>query len=155
MAYLEVLSAYIRAINHEIRLALGPHFRWASLQINRNTVSISHTDKNNIGLSAIMLLGNFTGGEFHMDDDSVVLDETDCGTWTVIDGKKPHHSTQFHGERFSIVAFLHSRNWELPDEDQRLLKALGFRWGSTEPAVQREIPLLWVEPPALRRTQQW
>ena len=55
----------IRAVNHELRVLLGPKFRWGSLQINYNTIPKPHIDKNNTGLSALIWYVSFTGGAFH------------------------------------------------------------------------------------------
>ena len=55
----------IRIINSCIQSV--PEFRgfeWGSLQINKNSVSTPHVDRNNTGPSVIILLGQFTGGRF-------------------------------------------------------------------------------------------
>ena len=64
-------------LNDVLRDSLGRiGFEWTSLQINVDTVSDSHVDKNNTGLSAVLLLGRFTGGEFKMTDGSLVVSQT-------------------------------------------------------------------------------
>ena len=55
----------VRAINAMIRQALGETtFHWGSLQINEDSVSEVHTDKNNLGKSFAMLFGVVAGATF-------------------------------------------------------------------------------------------
>ena len=53
-----------RAANALIAAACPPEFRWTSLQFNRNTTAKLHTDKNNEGLSFILIARDFEGGAF-------------------------------------------------------------------------------------------
>jgi hypothetical protein len=82
-------------------------------------------DKNNTGLSAVLLLGPFTGGEFKMTDNSLVVSRT--GPLCLFDGTKFHESASFKGKRVSIIAFQHSSAVRLTEDDKQLLWNLGFR----------------------------
>jgi hypothetical protein len=95
------------------------------LQINKNSISSRHTDKNNEGLSLIILLGDFSGGSFVTEGWKLTKDEV--GTIAVIDGRKPHWSTPFKGMRFSIIAFLHQSTAHLTEQERKYLHTLGFR----------------------------
>ena len=104
-------------------------FRWSSLQINKNTVSAPHRDSNNDGLSAIILLGDFTGGSFGVDGSDLKLSEPRKGM--MIDGSKTHQSQPFQGTRYSIVAFYHKGAEDLDKGDREYLTKLGFHLDST------------------------
>jgi hypothetical protein len=55
----------IRQINRVVQKHFGgTDFCWGSIQINLNTTSLVHVDRNNVGLSLVILLGDFTGGSF-------------------------------------------------------------------------------------------
>ena len=56
----------VLAINRLVRTSCHDSFVWTSLQFNRNTVAKPHTDKNNIGLSFILVLGDYSGGSLHV-----------------------------------------------------------------------------------------
>ena len=119
----------VTAINEMISNALGGKpFCWGSLQINEDSVSELHTDKNNLGKSLIRFFGDFKGGTFTMADGSHKLMSKDIGRAPCIDGTKPHLSKAFVGKRFSVVAFLHSSWNSLDDNDLEELRELGFQF---------------------------
>ena len=98
-------------------------FEWTSLQINVNSVSDWHEDSNNVGPSAIMLLGDFDGGHFVHGNGYV----NTTGIWHPFDGSVSHSSAEFDGYRVSIVAFQHSRAYLLDADSKARLRGLGFR----------------------------
>ena len=52
------------AVNQSLFYAYGLHgFYWSSIQVNKNTVATPHRNKSNMGPSAIIFIGNFTGRE--------------------------------------------------------------------------------------------
>ena len=121
----------VRNMNLALNLALtksrqGRTFRWTLLQINIGGAYRPHIDKNNVGLSAICLLGNFTGGVFRCPADSIELDSTSVGRWTMIDGSHTHSADPAVGTRVSIVAFYHSSALSLSDDDKQQLVDCGF-----------------------------
>ena len=52
---IRLLAAWLRTVDAE--------FQFMSIQVNRNYASRPHVDKNNLGMSYIVSLGRFTGGE--------------------------------------------------------------------------------------------
>jgi hypothetical protein len=78
-----------------------------SICINKNTIAEPHIDGNNAGISCIVGIGNYTGGEL------VVVDQ--YGHHNVIDihnnpyefdgSKLIHYSLPFEKDRFSIIYF--------------------------------------------------
>ena len=75
-----------------------------------------------MGLSLIILLGAFSGG-------SLLIDgvETDAREkWRLFDGRVPHSSADFSGERWSIILFPHTA-WEACSPELRAdIRELGF-----------------------------
>jgi len=115
----------VRQINQAISQALGSRvFYWGSLQINYNTVSHQHTDKNNVGYSVMFLTGDFRFGAFRMSDGGEVL--SDRGVLLALDGTKMHESDRFEGSRYSVVAFMHKAVSALPSDARSYLQSLGF-----------------------------
>jgi hypothetical protein len=71
-----------QAINDIIKRTIGDHlFHWTSLMLNRDTVSETHADANNVGLSLLFLLGNFWGGQFHVREENLALSTTGTGVF--------------------------------------------------------------------------
>jgi hypothetical protein len=115
-------------INAAIKEALGDtHFEWGSLQINLDSVSDVHVDKNNVGPSMIFLLGEFTGGAFRVQGSPAKFAASGQGLF--IDGSKPHYSEPFTGTRVSVVAFLHKETANLSMKDRCYLRYLRFQFG--------------------------
>ena len=115
----------IAALNSVLSASAPDSFRWSSIQVNVNTVSSSHTDKSNVGASALLLLGKFTRGAFVYEDSHETFAET--GLIKFIDGSRPHSSQQFEGLRVSVIWFLHQFAKNLPGESLDLLAQAGFR----------------------------
>ena len=66
--------------------------------MNRDTVSETHTDANNVGPSLLFLLGDFTGGAFHIREETLVLSSTGKGVFFT--GGLPHSSDEHKGRRY-------------------------------------------------------
>ena len=76
-----------------------PDFTYTTVQINKNHQCPPHKDKYNKGLSWIVGLGDYTGGE-------LVVGETEYdihNTFVQMDGRIVHYTKPFNGERYSIV----------------------------------------------------
>ena len=83
---------------------LKTKFTWSSLQINLDTVADWHQDSDNIGNSAILVGGDFSGGEFVLQD----FAPSDMrGHVAFFNGRLWHRSLPFSGHRVSVVAFTH------------------------------------------------
>jgi len=73
-----------------------------SICVNHNTISESHTDRNNSGVSCIVGLGDYTGGELICENTKVNIHNNPIE----FDGSKIKHSSlPFTGERYSIIYF--------------------------------------------------
>ena len=81
---------------------------WSTIVINKNTVSETHKDRPNVGLSAIMAVGSFQGGgEFVYGDCDPPETHIIKNRLLVIDGKREHKSNPYTGgDRFSVIFFL-------------------------------------------------
>ena len=100
---------------------------WGSIQVNHNTISKPHIDFYNKGDSMIMLLGDFNGGSFQMEDQSLTIDSSMVGQIHRFNGNHRHLSLPFSGTRFSIIAFYHVETHRLSQYDWQYLRDLGFQ----------------------------
>ena len=126
-------------LNEMISKALnGRPFYWGSLQVNEDSVSETHTDRNNLGMSALMVFGDYVGGTFTMADGSCSLGRREVGKMLCFDGTKPHLSKHFSGKRYSVVAFLHSSWVNLTPDERGELEELGFEFPPPPPSPYRE-----------------
>ena len=107
---------------NEIVKKLFPGRRWSSLQVNYNTVSQEHCDANNRGTSLIVTLGDYIGGSFVLGDQ---VQDT-YGKLVEFDGKTPHSSEPFQGNRYSVIAFDHKSSHRIPESQRVLLEQLGY-----------------------------
>lgn len=84
-----------------------PH-SFSSICINKNTIAEKHKDKNNNGVSSIIGLGNYVGGDLIIED-PITKKETvhDIrGRLHSFNGSTHDHwSTSFVGTRYSIIYF--------------------------------------------------
>ncbi len=84
-----------------------PQFEYTSIQYNQNYQCAKHQDKNNVGYSYIIGLGDYTGGEL------IVYDKDDNPTSVDIHNKffkfngslSPHETAPFTGERYTLVFY--------------------------------------------------
>ena len=112
----------------------GPEFTWSTISVSKTTKYGAHIDTQNLegSLSAIFCLGEHRGGDLAVYNPSskewTSLDAR--GQWRMWDGKMPHYTRAFRGERFSIVFYTHRQCFRLPAEERRALAALGFRYPS-------------------------
>lgn len=83
---------------------MKPNFEYTSIQVNKNVFCNPHVDKNNVGPSYIIALGDFTGGE-------LVVEGTEFNIknrWKKFDGRRAHWIKPFKGTRYSLVFFTHT-----------------------------------------------
>ena len=137
----ETLSSVIRETNRAFSAALdkaGWSFSWSSLQINHNTIAQWHRDEKNLGDSVIFSVGNYSGGQFVLDKVGS-FDIRDKMLW--FNGLTKHRSTDFEGDRWSVVAFTSpaTRCCDLRQRDE--LRALGFRLPPPSAPPFRSSPL--------------
>lgn len=85
-----------------------PNFKFSSVQINKNYRMAKHTDARNVGVSYILGLGNYTGGE-------VIVYDKDGKNPKKIDIKNkfakfngsilPHETAPYKGTRYTLVYY--------------------------------------------------
>jgi hypothetical protein len=81
-----------------------PDFKYTTIQVNKNLECLPHIDKNNVGDSYIIALGDFIGGELTIEGQNYNI----RNRWKRFDGRKAHWVEPFEGERYSLVFFTHT-----------------------------------------------
>ena len=81
-----------------------PNFKYTTIQVNKNVVSAPHVDKNNVGPSYIIALGDFIGGELIIEGKEYNIKNR----WKSFDGTLGHWINPFIGTRYSLVYFTHT-----------------------------------------------
>lgn len=79
---------------------LPPDFSWTSCQLNQNYQTAEHKDVGNMGESAIIGFGDYTGGELEIEENPVNI------RYKIVyfDGSLYTHSTRpWEGDRYSLV----------------------------------------------------
>jgi len=85
-----------------------PNFKFTSIQFNKNNRTARHKDSRNTGISNMIGLGNYEGG------DLLIFDEDGKNPkrlktkdkWIKFDGSKyPHETTAFKGDRYTLVYY--------------------------------------------------
>jgi hypothetical protein len=84
--------------------SFDPEFQYTTIQVNKNVNSLPHVDKNNVGNSYIIALGDFTGGDIVVEGVPYQIKDT----FLRFDGTTGHWTTPFEGERYSLVFFTHT-----------------------------------------------
>eukprot|EP00445_Apocalathium_hangoei_P018342 CAMPEP_0203891616 /NCGR_PEP_ID=MMETSP0359-20131031/34880_1 /ASSEMBLY_ACC=CAM_ASM_000338 /TAXON_ID=268821 /ORGANISM="Scrippsiella Hangoei, Strain SHTV-5" /LENGTH=526 /DNA_ID=CAMNT_0050813431 /DNA_START=101 /DNA_END=1681 /DNA_ORIENTATION=+ len=133
-----------------------PNFAFTSIQVNVNYAARPHVDRNNLGHSQIIGLGDYTGGELWVHDDvgqvPLTLDEDikqealyrsgtmwrgseiDIrGKWLEFTGNRLHYTRAFDGTRYSLVYYTCDRYVIATPEVRAELRGAGFAfsWRST------------------------
>jgi hypothetical protein len=85
-----------------------PDFKWTTIQYNWNQKSAKHKDKNNVGESYIIALGDYEGGRlkvWHNDNEEPEYVDIK-NKFFKFNGAKLYHETEdFTGTRLSLVFF--------------------------------------------------
>ena len=92
-----------------------------SLQVNIDTVSELHSDAGNSGWSYMICCGQFQGGAFVLGQEWPAQDSI-----FHFNGAEAHASTEFVGQRLSLVFFVHSLAASLEWWERETLCRLGF-----------------------------
>ena len=84
-----------------------PDFFFTSVQINKNHRCCKHIDSYNVGVSYIIGLGDYTGGELRIYNRDNTYEDIDIrNKWYCFNGSKLYHETlPFTGERYSLVYY--------------------------------------------------
>eukprot|EP01043_Picozoa_sp_COSAG02_P002080 COSAG02_NODE_46_length_45443_cov_36.731497_32_plen_1137_part_00 len=79
-----------------------PEFNFTSIQVNKNYLSAMHVDKNNLGPSYIVGVGDYTQGGLWVQ----TLGAVDCNRkWILFDGNVPHCTLPYTGTRYTLIYF--------------------------------------------------
>eukprot|EP00928_Gymnodinium_smaydae_P086356 TRINITY_DN7040_c1_g1_i2.p1 TRINITY_DN7040_c1_g1~~TRINITY_DN7040_c1_g1_i2.p1 ORF type:complete len:282 (+),score=9.93 TRINITY_DN7040_c1_g1_i2:104-949(+) len=140
----------------------APDFPFTSVQLNYGYASKPHVDKNNLGTSFIIGLGEYSGGELWVHDESgdvsYVLEATEdvtgyyrvgralSGTdlsiqnvWTVFDGNKLHYTKPFTGERYSLIFFTSDKYASASAETRHAMTEAGFDFDFSNEELQKSM----------------
>eukprot|EP00811_Abedinium_folium_P028413 NODE_4396_length_1897_cov_4.832768.p1 GENE.NODE_4396_length_1897_cov_4.832768~~NODE_4396_length_1897_cov_4.832768.p1 ORF type:complete len:541 (-),score=79.15 NODE_4396_length_1897_cov_4.832768:168-1790(-) len=110
-----------------------PGFTFTSVQLNKNYAAALHVDKNDAGHSAIIGLGDYTGGQLWLDSvpNGVAIAPMAAskvssgaaidirGRWSVFDGNMPHCVLPFRGQRYTIIYFTRLRGGDVGENPSR------------------------------------
>lgn len=108
-----------------------PNHTFTSIQVMKNTLFSMHCDNSNIPghLSAIIGLGNFKGGALQVFEGNQWVSKDMYRKFQTFDGRNsPHFTTEFDGDRFSIVFFTKWADTLSKEDLTFLVSGLGFNW---------------------------
>jgi len=101
-----------------------PNFKFSSIMVNEGGSGL-HVDKGNLGPSLIMSVGDHVGGELWQYPNVTLRIKNRLRP---CDGRLPHITLPFEGERYSIVYFTMKAQAAPPAPVERaLLRSCGFR----------------------------
>ena len=81
-------------------------FKFSQVMINKNYPVGRHKDKNNVGISTLITLGDYTGGATRVEYEDKVVDYNSFCNPISFDGSKYYHQVlPFEGERYALVFF--------------------------------------------------
>ena len=86
----------------------NPDFKFTTIQINKNVKCPAHRDRNNVGASIALGLGDYTGGgieQYEEDGSTTYLDNHNKCVYQ--DGSLLHKTSDWIGTRFAIIFFYH------------------------------------------------
>ena len=81
-----------------------PTFKYTTIQVNKNFSSKPHVDKNNVGLSYVIAMGDYTGGEIYVEGKEHNINNK----FLKFNGTLGHWVAPYKGERYSLVFFTHT-----------------------------------------------
>ena len=79
-------------------------FEYTTIQINKNIQCEPHVDKNNVGLSYIIAIGDYEGGDLIIEGKEHLIKNK----WLKFNGRQAHWTNPFIGTRYSIIYFTHT-----------------------------------------------
>lgn len=129
-----LLAQYLHD-NPPLEMPPGDRYQFTTICINKNYAAKRHRDKNNVGISVVKSLGDFTGGRLRYwsrdpgnlvvkDNDVHRLDPNDAEWYDVrerfrpVDGRCAHEVEPFVGQRYSLVFFTVSGREHFPPEER-------------------------------------
>lgn len=137
-------------------------YPFTSIQINSNYAARPHVDKNNMGASCMVALGNHTGGKlwvhdeesgtvpFHFTESEDAINATYCfgkvfkgieldarNSWQKFDGNRMHFTLPIQGERYSLIYYVCAGCLSAPIVEQSKLHMAGFDFCFDSPNWQK------------------
>tara|TARA_Y100001970_G_scaffold274184_1_gene373563 strand:+ start:138 stop:728 length:591 start_codon:yes stop_codon:yes gene_type:complete len=85
-----------------------PKFKFTSVQYNKNHRAARHKDSKNVGVSYIVGLGNYTGGEliiFDENEKNPIKHNIKNKFYKFNGSIYPHETSPFKGERYTLVFY--------------------------------------------------
>jgi len=79
-------------------------FEYTTIQVNKNILCLPHVDKNNVGPSYAIALGDFDGGKLAIQGKQYDIKNR----WKMFDGRLGHWTNPFEGTRYSLIYFTHT-----------------------------------------------
>jgi len=138
--------------------AEAKHFKFTSLNVNKDYAAKIHRDGNNLGPSMISAFGEFTGGSlcYYPEDDGseknvekLKADKVKFDlnkSLALFNGNCAHSVEDFKGNRFSVVFFTIGCHARMKQEDRELMTC----WGMPVPAIDED-PHTSIRPPLGRK----
>lgn len=100
-----------------------PDFKFSSIMVNKGSSAL-HVDRGNCGPSLILSLGDHVGGELWQYPNTVLRIKEELSP---CEGRLPHITLPFEGERYSLVYFNMKGDRKGPStQHRRLLRSCGF-----------------------------
>jgi len=93
-----------------------PEFKYTTIQVNKNFSSKPHVDKNNMGPSYGIAMGDFTGGDLYIEGKKHNIKNK----LLKFDGTLGHWVSPYKGTRYSLIFFTHT--FKPPNARTRFLK---------------------------------
>ena len=93
----------------ELMWDYDPSFKFTSIQVNDNQLCAKHKDENNVGVSYIIGVGDYEGGELRVwNEDGTEYEDIDIhNKFISFDGSKRFHQTlPFSGNRYTIIYYI-------------------------------------------------
>lgn len=85
-----------------------PSFKFTSIQYNKNNRAARHRDASNVGISYIVGLGDYTGGEliiFDENEKNPVKHDIKDKFYSFNGSVYPHETAPYKGERYTLVFY--------------------------------------------------
>jgi hypothetical protein len=102
----KVLNRWARSVH--------PDFTYTSIQVNKTTRFEMHVDRNNLGPSLFIAIGDFQGGGLWVDGIGTINAKY---KWCIFNGNHGHMTLPFKGTRYSFVFFTQSSYRQVPQDD--------------------------------------
>lgn len=86
----------------------NPNFKYTSIQFNKDNRTAKHVDAHNVGVSEMIGLGDYSGGDVRVFDEfgKNPKDYNVKNKWLRFDGSLyPHETTPFTGTRYTLVYY--------------------------------------------------